>query len=169
LASNLEEDYEEYRLHSMFGGLYPNGDDQLEEGGHKEDGFFTMFGGLYPDEDDQLEDEEPTYDITNYEEDDITDDEEVDKDLSGEVPNFNGEEVDYVNFLGVEDNINPPHDDYGEFYADEENYMFTRETMADPFLSISWHMEGTRQEKSMASLHSKGRCRVFNINVVAMF
>jgi hypothetical protein len=48
LTSNLEEEYEE-------------------------EGFFPMFGGLYPDEDDQLEDEEPTDDITNYEEDDITD------------------------------------------------------------------------------------------------
>jgi hypothetical protein len=29
-----------------------------------------MFGGLYTDEDDQLEDKEPTDDFTNYEEDD---------------------------------------------------------------------------------------------------
>jgi hypothetical protein len=41
LASNLEEKY-------------------------KEDGFFPMFGGLYPDKDEQLKDEEPTNDIANY-------------------------------------------------------------------------------------------------------
>jgi hypothetical protein len=40
--------------------------DQKEE--HEEDGFFPMFGGLYPDEDDQLGDEEPTDDIAEYEE-----------------------------------------------------------------------------------------------------
>jgi hypothetical protein len=91
-----------------------------------------MFGGLYPDEDDQLEDEEPMDDITDYEEDDVA----FDEDLSGEVPNFNGEKVDYVDFLGVKDILNSPHDDYGEFYADEKNYVFTRETMANPFLSI---------------------------------
>jgi hypothetical protein len=31
LASDLEEEYEEYGLHPMFGGLYPDEDDQLEE------------------------------------------------------------------------------------------------------------------------------------------
>jgi hypothetical protein len=41
----------------MFDGLYPEEDDQLEEGEHKEDGFFPMFGSLYPEEDDQLEEE----------------------------------------------------------------------------------------------------------------
>jgi hypothetical protein len=81
LASDLEEEYEEYGLHSMFSGLYLN-------------------------EDDQLEDEEPTNDIANYEEDDIADDEDVDKDLPGEVCNFNGEDVDYVNFLGIENILN---------------------------------------------------------------
>jgi hypothetical protein len=100
LVSNLEEEHEKY-------------------------GFFPMFGGLYPDEDDELEDEEPMDDITDYE--------EVDKDLSGEVPNFNGEDVGYIDFLGVEDILNSPHHDYGEIYADEENYMFTRETIANPF------------------------------------
>jgi hypothetical protein len=83
-----------------------------------------------------LEDEEPTDDIANYEEDDIADDEDVDEDLLGEVPNFNGEDVDYVDFLGIEDILNSPRNDYGEFYADEEHYMFTRESVADPFLSI---------------------------------
>jgi hypothetical protein len=95
-----------------------------------------MFGGLYLDKDDQLEDEEPTDDIADYEEDDIADDEVVDEDLSGEVPNFNDEKVDYVDFLGVENILNSPHDEYGEFYVDEENYMFTKETMAGLFLSI---------------------------------
>ena len=104
LASNLEEDYEEYGLHPMFGSLYPEKDDQLKEGKDEEDEFFLMFGGLYPDEDDQFDDEEPTDDIANYEKDDIVDDKEVDEDLSGEVSNFNGEDVDYVDFLGI-DNI----------------------------------------------------------------
>jgi hypothetical protein len=36
----------------------------------------------------------------NYEEDDIVDDEDVDEDFPGEVPNFNGEDVDYFDFLG---------------------------------------------------------------------
>jgi hypothetical protein len=36
----------------------------------------------------------------------------------------------------VKDILNSPHNDFGEFYTDEENYMFTREIMADPFLSI---------------------------------
>ena len=38
---------------------------------HDEDGFFLMFGGLYPNEDDQLGDEEPTDDIAEDEEYDI--------------------------------------------------------------------------------------------------
>jgi hypothetical protein len=111
LATDLEEEYEEYGLHPIFGSLYPKKDDQLE-------------------------DEEPTDDITNYEENDIADYEEGDEEFSGEVPNFNGEEGDYVDFLSVEDILNSPNEDYGEFYADEKNYMFTRETMAHPFLSI---------------------------------
>jgi hypothetical protein len=56
LASDLEEGYEDY-------GLYP------------------MFSSLYPDEDDQLEDEGLMDDIADYEEDDITNDEDVDEDL----------------------------------------------------------------------------------------
>ena len=52
------------------------------------------------------------------------------------MPNFNGEEGDYVDFLGVEDILNSLNEDYYEFYTDEKNYMFTRETMAHPFLSI---------------------------------
>jgi hypothetical protein len=39
-------------------------------------------------------------------------------------------------FLGIESILNSPHDDYGEFYTDEENYMFTRELVVDPFLNI---------------------------------
>jgi hypothetical protein len=56
LASDLEEECEDY-------GLYP------------------MFSSLYPDEDDQLEDEGLMDDIADYEEDDITNDEDVDEDL----------------------------------------------------------------------------------------
>ena len=87
-----------------------------------------MFGGLYPEEDDRLEEEEPTDDITDYE--------KVDEDLSGEVPNFNDKEVDYVDFFGVKDILNSPNNDFCEFYGDEKNYMFTRETMTNLFLSI---------------------------------
>jgi hypothetical protein len=108
--------------------------------------FIFIFGGFYHDEDDQLEDEEPKDGIANYEEDDIADNEEVDEDLSGEAPNFNTEEVDYVDFLGVENILNFPHDDYGEFCADEKNYMFTRETMTYPFLSI-FRAHGREKER----------------------
>jgi hypothetical protein len=95
---------------------------------HEEDKFFPMFGGLYPDKDNQLGDEEPTDDIDEYE--------EVDEGLSGEVSNYNEEEVEYVDFLGVEDILNSPNNDVDEFYTDEENYMFIREVTIDPFLSI---------------------------------
>ena len=111
LASDLKEEYEDYGLH-------------------------PMFSGLYLDEDNQLEDEGLMDDIADYEEDDIANDEDVDEDLLGEVPNFNGEDVDYVDFLGIDNILNSLHDDYGEFYVDEENYMFTRESMVDPFLSV---------------------------------
>jgi hypothetical protein len=90
--------------------------------------FFHIFGGLYPEEDDQLGDEEPIDDIAEYE--------EVDEGLSGDVSNYNEEEVEYVDFLGVEDILNSPISDVDEFYMDEENYMFIREVIADPFLSI---------------------------------
>jgi hypothetical protein len=62
-----------------------------------------MFGSLYPNEEDQLGDEEPRDDIVDHEEDDIANYEEVDEGLSGEVSNYNEEEVEYVDFLGVED------------------------------------------------------------------
>ena len=48
----------------------------------------------------------------------------------------NEEEVEYVDFLGVEDILNSPNNDLSEFYLDEENYMFTRETMVDTLLNI---------------------------------
>jgi hypothetical protein len=95
---------------------------------HEADGFFPMFGGLYPDKGDQFEEEEPTYDIADYE--------KVDEGLSGEVYNNNEEEVEYIDFLGVEDILNSPNNDVDEFYMDEENYMFIREVTIDPFLSI---------------------------------
>jgi hypothetical protein len=94
---------------------------------HEEDGFFPMFGGLYPDKG-ELEEKEPTYDIAGYE--------ELDEGLLGEVSNYNEEEVEYVDFLGVEDILNSPNNDVDEFYTDEENYMFIREVTTDPFLSI---------------------------------
>jgi hypothetical protein len=95
---------------------------------HEENGFFPMFEGLYPDKDNQLGDEEPTDDIDEYE--------EVDEGLSGEVSNYNEEEVEYVDFLGVEDILNSPNNDVDKFYTDEENYMFIKEVTIDPFLSI---------------------------------
>jgi hypothetical protein len=111
LASDLEEEFEEYGLHPIFSGLYPDEDDQLEDE-EPTDGI--------ADEDDQLEDGEPTDDIADYEEDDIT--------------NYN--EVGYVDFLGVKNILHSPNNDVDEFYTDEENYMFTREVTADPFMSI---------------------------------
>jgi hypothetical protein len=87
-----------------------------------------MFGGLYLDEDDQLGDEEPTGDIADYE--------DVDESLSGEVSNYNEEEVEYIDFLGLKDILNSLDNDVDEFYTDEKTYMFTREVMVDPFLSI---------------------------------
>jgi hypothetical protein len=58
------------------------------------------------------------------------------KTFQGEVSNFNGEEVNYVDFLSVEDILNSFYDDYGEFYADKENYIVTRKTIANQFLNI---------------------------------
>jgi hypothetical protein len=101
LTSDLEEEYEEYGLH-------------------------PMFSGLYPDEDDQLEDEKPTDDVVDYE--------EVDEGLLGEVSNYNEEEVEYVDFLGVEDILNSHNNDVDEFYTDDENYMCTRESVVAPRL-----------------------------------
>jgi hypothetical protein len=103
-------------------------------------GIFPMFGTFYPDKDEQLGDEESTNDIGKYE--------EVDEGLSGDVSNYNEEEVEYVDFLGVEDILNSPNNDVDEFYTDEENYMFIREVTADPFLSIFMAREerkGTRK------------------------
>ena len=73
-------------------------------------------------------DEEPRDNIADYE--------EVDEGLSGEVSNYNEEEVEYVDFLSVEDILNSPNNDVDEFYTDGENYMFIREVTIDPFLSI---------------------------------
>jgi hypothetical protein len=87
-----------------------------------------MFSGLYPNKDDRLVDEEPTADIAEYE--------EVDEGLSGDVSKYNEEEVEYIDFLGVEDILNSPNNDVDEFYTDEKNYMFTREVMTGPFLSV---------------------------------
>jgi hypothetical protein len=103
LAFDLEEEYEEYELH-------------------------PMHNSLFPDEDDPLGGEEPTDDITDYEEDD--------EGLSSEVSNYNEEEDEYVDFLGVENILNSHNNDVDEFYAGEKNYMFTRESVVDPFLSI---------------------------------
>jgi hypothetical protein len=53
------------------------------------------------------------------------------------VPNFNDEELGYVDFLSIDDILSDFHNnDYDEFYTDEETYIFTRERMTDPFLSI---------------------------------
>ena len=102
-----------------------------------------MFGGLYTDEDDQLEDEEPTDDIADYE--------EVDEGLLSEVPNYN-EEVEFVDFLGVEDILNSLNNDLGEFYANKENYMFTREIMVDTFLSIFMACEREKEPEKYGKI-----------------
>ena len=69
--------------------------------------------------------------------DDITDYKKVDENLLGELPNFNDEELGYVDFLGIYNILSDSHNnDCDEFYVDGENYMFTRETMTDPFFSI---------------------------------
>jgi hypothetical protein len=96
---------------------------------YKEDESSHMFDGLYPEEDDTLEEEEPT--------DDVVEDYEEDEDLLGEVPNYSDEELDYVDFIGVNDILLDSYNsNCDEFYADEENYMFTREAITDLFLSI---------------------------------
>jgi hypothetical protein len=80
LASDLEEEYEEYGLH-------------------------PMFSGLYPDEDDQLEGEEPIDDITDYEEDDIADYKEVEYvDFLGIEDILNSPNNDVVEFYMDEEN-----------------------------------------------------------------
>jgi hypothetical protein len=66
------------------------------------------------------------------------------------VPNYNEEEIEYIDFLGVEDILNSPNNDLGEFYVDEENYLFTMEIMADPFLSIFMARGREKNKKSMA-------------------
>jgi hypothetical protein len=126
LASDLEEEYEEYKLHPMFSGLYPEEDDQLEDE--------KTTDGI-ADEDDQLEDEEPTDDIANYEEDDIAD----------------YKEIEYVDFLGVEDILNSPNNDDDEFYTDKENYMFIREVTADPFMTLFMARGREKEQENMAN------------------
>jgi hypothetical protein len=111
LASDLEEEFEEYGLHPIFGGLYLDEDGQLED----EEPMDGIVDEEYP-----LEDGKPMDDITDCEEDDIAD----------------YKEVEYIDFLGVEDILNSPNNDVDEFYMDEENYMFIREVTADPFMSI---------------------------------
>jgi hypothetical protein len=95
----------------------------------EEDWSSPMFDDLYLEEDDLLEKEESTDDIADYE--------EVDEDLPSDVPNFSDEELDDVDFLGVDDILSDSHNiNCDEFYADEENYMFIKETTTNPFLSI---------------------------------
>jgi hypothetical protein len=96
---------------------------------YKEDGFSPIFDELYPKKDDPLKEEEPTDDVTKYYKED--------EDLPGEVPNYSDEELDYIDFLGVDNIFSDSHNNNcDEFYADDENYMFTRETTIDLFLSI---------------------------------
>jgi hypothetical protein len=71
---------------------------------HEKYGLHPMFNGLNPEEDDQWEEEEPTNEIADYE--------EIDEDLLGEMPNYSEEAVDYIDFLGVEDILNSPNNDY---------------------------------------------------------
>jgi hypothetical protein len=110
---------------------------------YEEDGFFPMFGGLYPDEEDQLGDEKPMDDIADYE--------EVDEGLSGGMSNYNEEDVEYVDFLGVEDILSSPNNDVDDFYTDEENYLFIREVTANSFLSIFMTRGRKKEQKNMAN------------------
>jgi hypothetical protein len=75
-----------------------------------------------------LEEEDPTEDVTEYY--------EKDENLPGELPNFTDDELGYIGFLCVDVLSDSHNNDCDEFYTDEENYMFTTETMVDPFLSI---------------------------------
>jgi hypothetical protein len=69
--------------------------------------------------------------------DSIADYNEVDEDLPSVDPNFNDEELGYVDFFGVDNLLSDSHNnDRDEFYADEKNYKFTREIMTNSFLSI---------------------------------
>ena len=53
------------------------------------------------------------------------------------MPSFSDEELCFVDFLGIDSILSDSHNnDCDEFYGDEGNYMFTRETMTDQFLSI---------------------------------
>jgi hypothetical protein len=71
----------------------------------------------------------PTEDVAEYYEED--------EDLPSELPNFSDEELGYVDFLGVDDILSDSHNnDCDESYTDEKNYIFTKETTANPFLSI---------------------------------
>jgi hypothetical protein len=82
---------------------------------YEEDGSSPMFGGLCHKDDIPLEEEEPTDNITDYE--------EVDEDLPGEVPNFSDEELGYVDFLAIDDIFLDSHNnDCDECFVDEENY-----------------------------------------------
>jgi hypothetical protein len=113
-------------LHPIFSGLYPHEDGQLEDKEPTDD----IIHEEYP-----LEDGEPTDDITDFEVDDIAD----------------YKEVEYVDFLGVEDILNSPNNDVDEFYMDEENYMFIREVTADPFISIFMARGKENEQENMAS------------------
>jgi hypothetical protein len=108
---------------------------------HEEDEFFPMFGGLYLEEDNQLGDKEPTNDIDEYK--------EVDEGLSGDVSNYNEEEIGYVDFFGVEDILNSFNNDVDEFYTNEENYMFIKEVTTDPFLSIFMARGREKEQKKI--------------------
>ena len=108
---------------------------------YEKDGSSPIFDKIYPEEDDPLGEEEPTDNVAKYYEED--------EDLPCEVPNYCAEELGYVDFLGVDDILSDSRNsNCDEFYADEENYMFTREITTDPFLSIFMaHGREKEQEK----------------------
>ena len=60
---------------------------------------------------------------------------------------YNEKEVEYVDFLGVEDILSFPNNDVDEFYTDEENYLFIREVIADPLLSIFMTREREKEQE----------------------
>ena len=96
-----------------------------------------------------MKEEEPIDDVTEYY--------EKDEDLPAEVPNYSDEELGYVDFFGVDDILSDSHNNNcDEFYAGEENYMFTREIMVDSFLSIFMAREKEREKNGKTEVLPSG-------------
>lgn len=58
-----------------------------------------------------------------------------DESPKSEVFDLGVEEVDSMDFVGIENILsNSPNNDFEEFYTVEENFIFKREEIVDPFL-----------------------------------